>query len=38
LAEAVSNPKVVGFMGRGHDVVNTAAEEVGLAVAAFVEE
>jgi hypothetical protein len=38
LAEAVPNAKVVGFMGHGHDVVNTAAEEVALAVAAFIEE
>lgn len=38
LAEAIPNAKVIAFSGHGHDVANTAAEEVASAVAAFLEE
>jgi pimeloyl-ACP methyl ester carboxylesterase len=38
LAEAMPNAKVVAFTGHGHDVANTAADDVASAVAAFLEE
>jgi pimeloyl-ACP methyl ester carboxylesterase len=38
LAEVMPTAKVVGFTGQGHDVANTAAEDVALAVAAFLDE
>jgi pimeloyl-ACP methyl ester carboxylesterase len=38
LAEAMPNATVVGFTGHGHDVANTAAEDVALTIATFLEE
>jgi pimeloyl-ACP methyl ester carboxylesterase len=38
LAEALPNAKLTGFAGHGHDVANTASEEVASAVAAFLED
>lgn len=38
LAEAMPNAKLIGFTRHGHDVANTAAEDVAPAVAAFLEE
>jgi pimeloyl-ACP methyl ester carboxylesterase len=38
LAEAMPNAQVVAFTGHGHDVANTAADDVASAVAAFLAE
>ena len=37
LAEAMPNAKLIGFPGHGHDVANTAAEDVAPVVAAFLQ-
>jgi pimeloyl-ACP methyl ester carboxylesterase len=38
LAETMPNAKVVGLTGHGHDVANTAAEDVASTIATFIEE
>jgi pimeloyl-ACP methyl ester carboxylesterase len=37
LGEAIPNAHVIGFAGHGHDVANTAAEDVASAVTAFLK-